>query len=46
VVLGLSVGRWVQFGHDLKDPIAALLGLVELKVEFRSVLNVQGLVDL
>ena len=46
---GLGAFLWLlrifYFGCDLKDPVAALLGLVELKVELGGVFDVQGLVD-
>ena len=44
-VLGLFFSRRLKLGHDLKDPVAAFLGLVELKVELGSVFDVEGLVD-
>ena len=35
-----------ELRHDLKDPVAAFLGLVELKVELGRIFDVQGLIDL
>ena len=44
--LSLVFGGGFEFGHDLKDAVAALLGLVEFKVQFGRVFNMEGFVDL
>jgi hypothetical protein len=44
--LRLIFGGGVKFGHNLEDAVAPLLGLVEFKVQFWGVFDVEGLVDL
>ena len=39
-------GGRLELGHDLKNPVTALLRLVEFKMKPRCVFDVEGLIDL